>query len=198
MSNNTGKYAVPGDEGEILPNKPGFTSKQDIDRAEFSGFFEARYDAIDDLSANTHFDLKYLYSLHRKALGDLYTFAGKLRTVNMSKGGFAFPAARFLPLAMEGFEKEMLLPLNATYANTEDMIRDIAKMHAELLFIHPFREGNGRVIRLLTELIYLKHTGKSIDFVPMQQDMHAYIAAVQAAAHQNYAPMETVFKSVML
>lgn len=195
LNDDAGKYDVPANEGEILPNKPGYTTVQEISEAEFIGFLRAQEYFIDKLGQKTRFNLKYLYALHKKALHDVYSFAGKLRTVNMSKGGFSFPSALFLPQAMYSFEQEILLPLNHTYKDKSDLVRDLAKMHAELLFIHPFREGNGRTTRLLTAMIYLYHTRSYPDIDKLLNERkEEYIAAVQAAALQDYQKMYRLFR----
>lgn len=59
----------------------------------------------------------------------------------MSKGGFFFSAAKFLPGSMKSLEDEILLKLPSIYRDRESLIRDVATVHGELLFIHPFREG---------------------------------------------------------
>ena len=82
----------------------------------------------------------------------------------MSKGGFPFAAAKFLPESMSVFEKEILSKLKNTYNKKEDLVRDIATVHGELLFIHPFREGNGRTARLLANLMSRKAGYKSLKF----------------------------------
>jgi cell filamentation protein len=86
-------------------------------------------------------------------LNHLYTFAGKTRTVNLSKGGFMFPPALALDNALKEFNDDVLTNLPKVYESEEQLIRDIARVHAELLFIHPFREGNGRTARLLANLM---------------------------------------------
>lgn len=87
------------------------------------------------------------------ALGDLYEFAGKPRTVDMSKGGFRFPAALHLNTNLQQFDAAVLAGLKNEYESHQQLIEDIAVVHAELLFIHPFREGNGRTARLLANLM---------------------------------------------
>lgn len=89
-------------------------------------------------------------------LGHLYSFAGKYRDVNMSKGGFLFASAKFLSNNMEAFDTEILLNLPKEYSNKEELIKDIAIVHGELLFIHPFREGNGGTARILANLMARK------------------------------------------
>jgi cell filamentation protein len=188
------KYTTSDNETEstFLPNLLQLENVADISLAEFEGFIKAQQKAIDALTDNTVFDLLYLYNLHHDALAHLYTFAGKLRTVNMSKDSFAFPAASFLPQEMDNFEKEFLLQAD-TFADMEAFVRHLARMHAELLFIHPFREGNGRSIRLFTNLLYIAKTGQELDFVILEKDVAKYIKAVQQAGLKEYTQMEDLF-----
>lgn len=184
----TDKYFVSGDEDEILPNKLDLTTIEGINREEFIGFLSAQEYFIDRLSPKTSFTVKYLYSIHKKALGHLYSLAGKLRNVNMSKGNFPFPASRVLPEAMESFEKDMLKKFSVQYQDEKEFILDLSRMHAELLYMHPFREGNGRTIRLFTNLITLKQFGREIDFPwVVEHKGNAYIKAVQQAAAKDYS-----------
>ena len=97
------KYRASAHEGEILPNRLGLTDTTAIALAEFEGFLRADIVLTESLTPITKFTLKYLLE-HRLALGHLYAFAGRYRKVNISKGGFAFPAARFLPASMQQFE----------------------------------------------------------------------------------------------
>ena len=68
-------------------------------------------------------------------------------------------------------------------------------MHAELLFIHPFREGNGRTARLLADLIAIKFDFDKFSFENItDKEMSTYIKAVQSAAEKNYQPMIELFR----
>ena len=189
------KYSVAGreDENEVLPNLLNLTTIAAVSESEFVGFFQAQEQAIDLLSDETVFDVEYLYALHRDALGHLYTFAGKLRTVNISKGNFAFASASFLPQAMTAFENDFLLPLSTTPIERNILLPQIARMHAELLFIHPFREGNGRTVRLFANLLFLAKTGRELDFQIIENNIELYIQAVQQAGKSEYALMEELF-----
>ncbi len=195
MSINIDKYTVPENEaeGEVLPNLLNLTTFEEIAESEFLGFVHAQQKAIDELSDNTAFGLDYLYALHKSALGHLYSFAGKLRTVNMSKGSFAFPPASFLPNAMSDFESEFLNILKDIPTDEKTLLTNLARMHAELLFIHPFREGNGRTIRMFTNLTYLSKIGKELDFKILENSLEEYIAAVQQAGQKEYGLMEKLF-----
>lgn len=192
------RYDIHPDEGEILPNKLGFVDLEDINAEEFLGFTETEHWAIDALAADTEFSLAYLYELHRRALWRLYDFAGRLRTVNMSKGGFAFPAAEFLPENMQDFARTYLNPVNQQ-AWDETLLTDhLAALHAELLYLHPFREGNGRIIRLFTKLIYLAKTGKELDFSLITQgdNFGRYVRAVQQVVNGEYSLMRDLFREM--
>lgn len=189
------KYTIPDNEAEseILPNLLNITTTEEIDESEFLGFVYAQQKAIDDLSDDTIFDVSYLYNLHKDALGHLYSFAGNLRTVNISKGNFVFSPANFLPQSMKDFETEFLNGLKDISNDENILLQNLARMHAELLFIHPFREGNGRTIRMFTNLIYLSKTGKELDFKILVDNLETYIKAVQQAGQKEYSLMEKLF-----
>lgn len=192
------RYNVGGNEAELLPNKLGLTDTDDINAEEFIGFTEAEHWAIDGLSVDTTFSLEYLYKLHRKALWRLYEFAGRLRTVNMSKSGFAFPAAEFLPANLQDFEHAYLDPINQNTWDEKPLLDHLAALHAELLYLHPFREGNGRIIRLFTKLIYLAKIGKELDFALIAEgnNFDRYVKAVQQAARGEHSLMQELFREM--
>ncbi len=189
------KYTIPdnGAQNEILPNLLNLETIEEINESEFLGFVRAQQNAIDELSDDTVFDVSYLYKLHKEALEHLYSFAGKLRTVNMSKGNFAFAPASFLSQSMKDFETEFLDVLKNEITDDTILLQNLARMHAELLFIHPFREGNGRTARMFTDMFYLSKTGKLLDSTFLLDNLEAYILAVQQANQKEYTLMEKLF-----
>ena len=156
------KYELPRDQGEVLPNLLGLTTQEEIAMAEFEGFTEAEIILTEELDADVRFNSVYIQRIHQLALGHLYAFAGKWRDVNLSKGGFSFAAARFLPETMRAFDSQVVVGLKG--AEPDELIRDIAMVHAELLFIHPFREGNGRTARILANLMTRKSGRGALHF----------------------------------
>jgi cell filamentation protein len=191
----TMKYDTPSDQGEVLPNLLGLSDKRSVELAEAEGFFRAELVLYDELNDRTTFDIAYIRRLHTLALGHLYGFAGKWRDVNISKGGFAFPAARYLDASMSDFGGRILSQEPSVPAEREALIAFMARVHGELLFIHPFREGNGRAARLLLDLMALKHGYGKLDFRPMQEQFDAYVSAVQRAALDDHAPMERLIRA---
>ena len=198
MTKPTDKYSTPSNESDdyVLRNLLGLSTKEEIDAEEFNGFFLAQFELLDTLSDETRFTKEYILNMHRLALGNLYSFAGKLRTVNVSKGGFLFPSAKFLDTAFNDFDMSILAELPDKYEAKEALIKDISKVRAELLFIHPFREGNGRLARLLAGLISLK---AGYDFLSLEkirlERFNEYVAAVQKAAVKDYSAMEIIIQA---
>lgn len=194
MEKESGKYHQSGSEreGEILPNKPGITNPDEIHEAEAEGFARAELDAIEALTHETGFDASYIREIHRKALSHLYEFAGEYRSVNISKDGFMFAAAHVIPEAMKAFERDTLLAMPHKYETRDQLVHDIGTVHAELLFFHPFREGNGRTMRILANLMAYKQGYQEINFTPVGKGgkiRKRYFASVQGAAEKNYQPM---------
>jgi len=136
---------------------------------------------------------------HRLWLGDIYAWAGEYRQVNVSKGDFPFAAAARVPALMVEFERDVLArctPCNFKVRN--EVVRALAETHAELVLIHPFRDGNGRVARALSTLMALQAELPLLDFSTIANEKkEGYFAAVQAGLDRNYQPMEKIFAEII-
>ncbi len=193
------KYSVNPNEEEILPNLLNSNSLREIQEAEFEGFLYAELLLTTQLTDKTKFDVDYIKNIHFLALKDVYAFAGNFRTVNISKQGFMFPTARFLDQSMQEFQTEILNKLLNEYVKLDSVlfIEDLARVHAELLYIHPFREGNGRTARVLLNLILRKNGWEPLDFSKMNEELfQQYVIAVQSSAMKNYEPMKKVIEQL--
>ena len=74
----------------------------------------------------------------------------------------------------------------------------LAEVHAELVLIHPFREGNGRIARTLATLMALQAGLPPLDFSPIHgKKRQRYFTAVRAGLERNYKPMEEIFRWVL-
>ena len=191
------KYQTPKNQSEILPNFLDLKLAEEIALSEFEGFLKTEILLTENLSSLTKFNLKFILKIHKLSLGHLYSFAGRYRDVNLSKGGFSFAAARFLPETMKVFEDEVLMKLPNNYKDKKNLIKDIATVHAELLFIHPFREGNGRTARILANLMSRKQGFGPLLFEKIgENEFQLYISAVQMAAKKDYQRMEELIESI--
>ena len=80
----------------------------------------------------------------------------------------------------------------------DEIAKALAIVHTELVLIHPFREGNGRVARLLAILMSVQAGLPPLDFSNMiAAGKKEYIKAIHAGIERNYVPMEKVFTSVI-
>lgn len=117
----------------------------------------------------------------------------------MSKGGFPFASARFLSVTMQQFEIDILNHLPNKYSSKQELIASIAKVHAELLLIHPFREGNGRTARILANLMSRKAGYGALDFKKIgETQFEEYVLAIQAASNNEYQLMEKLIEFIFL
>jgi cell filamentation protein len=100
---------------------------------------------------------------------------------------------------MEQFEQDVLrrcTPCN--FADRAAVTRSLAETHIELVLIHPFRDGNGRLARALSTIMALQAGLPLLDFSMIAGDKKKeYFAAVQAGLEKNYAPMERLFAEII-
>ena len=151
-----------------LENKLGITDSAELARTEEKiskqkavKLFESGY--LDTLQAGT---FSALSAIHRYLFEDIYDFAGKLRTVNLAKGNF-----RFAPL----------MYLAASIANIDQMPQsdfdEIVEKYVEMNIAHPFREGNGRSMRIWLDLMLKQGIGKVVDWSRI--DKEDYLLAME-------------------
>jgi len=118
--------------------------------------------------------VKALQKIHAYLFGGLYDFAGKIRQVNIAKGGFQFAMAQYLPQTLEQIEH---MP--------ENTFDEIVDKYVEMNIAHPFREGNGRSTRIWLDLIFKKRLQRCVDWsrIPKNEYLDAMIrSAVDASA----------------
>ena len=106
--------------------------------------------AINDIEVGT---TKGLQQIHAYLFGGLYDFAGQIRDKNISKNGFAFASAQYLP---DNLKKIDDMP--------EGTLTEIVKKYIEMNIAHPFMEGNGRSTRIWLDLILKKNLAKCVDW----------------------------------
>ncbi|MDU2242457.1 MAG: Fic family protein [Paenibacillus sp.] len=102
---------------------------------------------------------KSLSEIHTYLFEDIYDFAGKVRDVNIAKGGFRFAPVVYLEAALEHITK---MP-----QSTFDQI--IAK-YVEMNVAHPFREGNGRSMRIWLDALLKKELERVVDWSKVDKD----------------------------
>ena len=117
----------------------------------------------------------------------------------MNKDGFPFAYPEQIPKLMTEFEKGPLCQFTpCRFSSLKEVIKALAIVHTELVLIHPFREGNRRVARMLATLMALQATLPPLDFNGITgKKKKEYIEAIHAGFKEDYKPMENLFKSVI-
>lgn len=105
---------------------------------------------IDSIPEGT---VKGLQQIHNYLFGGLYDFAGQIRTKTISKGGFTFCLAQYLPQQLELIER---MP--------ENSLDEVFDKYVEMNVAHPFMEGNGRSTRIWLDLMLKARHGCCIDW----------------------------------
>lgn len=126
---------------------------------------------IDSIEEGT---FRGLQQIHAYIFGGLYDFAGKMRTVNIAKGGFQFAMVHYLPATLKTIER---MP--------ENTFDEIVNKYVEMNVAHPFREGNGRSTRIWLDLMLKKHLGQCIDWSSVNKK--AYLEAMTASVADSMA-----------
>lgn len=146
----------PGSNKRVLKNLMGIKSRRTIDQQEALALFKAEKWAVRYFTRNHCFTGPDIQKIHKVFLGKIYDWAGRYRNVNLTKGDFPFAPARQIPRLMAEFSGKILARYTPCLSNNnEKAIEAISIVHSELLLIHPFREGNGRLARLLADLMAL-------------------------------------------
>lgn len=189
----------PGSRGRVLKNLLGIRSKREMDALEAVKLAEATDWAIRHYSADHRFTAKDICGMHRQWMGEVYPWAGRYRQVNIGKGGFAFAMAAQVQRLMEELERNVLRTHTpCAFDERERVVEALAVAHCELVLIHPFREGNGRLSRLLATLMALQAGLPLLDFSGISgKAKQAYFMAVQAGMGRDYEPMKEVFRAVL-
>ena len=151
-----------------LENKLGITNSAELAREEERiskkkaiELFENGI--LDQLEVGKFSSLK---AIHKYLFDEIYDFAGKLRTVNISKGSFRFAPLMYLEAALENIDK---MP--------QSTFDEIVEKYVEMNIAHPFREGNGRSTRIWLDQIFKTKLHMVVDWSKV--DKEDYLLAME-------------------
>jgi cell filamentation protein len=193
-----GEYE-PGSRGYVLKNLIGIKKKREMDFLEAQALEQTLEKVVDVYDRNYRFKARDICKIHQLWLGDVYAWAGRYRQVNISKDSFQFAAAFLIPKLMDKFERDCLRKFTpCRFETLEEITKALAITHTEFVLIHPFREGNGRVSRILATLMGLQAGLPLLRFDCVKGKVRQkYFAAVQAGINNNYEPMENIFRLII-
>ena len=151
-----------------LENKLGITDSATLARTEEKLSKEKavklfEYGILDNQKAGS---FQALAEIHKYLFEDIYDFAGKIRTVNIAKGGFRFAPVMYLESSLENIEK---MP--------QSDFDSIVEKYVEMNIAHPFREGSGRSMRIWLDMMFRKELSMAVDWSRI--DKEDYLLAME-------------------
>jgi cell filamentation protein len=135
------------------------------------------------------YDLPHLQHMHWFIAGDVYPFAGKLRTVWMGKGGNVFCPPEEIVGRADAMFDDRTDPGHLRPLDRDGLLDALTGLTADLIWLHPFREVNGRTIRTFTAQL-VRTAGWSLDWDGLDRDRNRAVA--RAANDGDRAPMRTL------
>lgn len=158
----------------VLENKLGIQNSAELAREEERISKKKAYELFekgisDKFEAGT---FETLSKIHKFLFDEIYDFAGKIRTVNLTKGNFRFAPVMYLETAIENIDK---MP--------QSTFDEIIEKYVEMNIAHPFREGNGRSMRIWLDLIFKKELNMVVDWNSV--DKTDYLLAMERSPIKN-------------
>jgi len=180
----------PGSNGQVLRNLVGIASSEDMDELELQLLGELYDEVLMRDFPDRALTVADLKRWHRLWLGNVYRWAGEERSVNLGKGGFQFAACGLLTGLLNEFERKFLAAWTpCSRLASAEVVAAIAVTHVELILIHPFREGNGRLSRLLADVMAVQAGHEPMDYSSWERFKPAYIGAIHSGISGDYDPM---------
>ena len=151
-----------------LENKLGITDSATLARTEEKLSKEKavklfEYGILDNQKAGS---FQALAEIHKYLFEDIYDFAGKIRPVTIANGGFRFAPVMYLESSLENIEK---MP--------QSDFDSIVEKYVEMNIAHPFREGNGRSMRIWLDMMFRKELSMAVDWSRI--DKEDYLLAME-------------------
>lgn len=152
----------------VLENKLGLTDSSELAREEERISKKKAVELFESGTIDT-FDVgtfSALQKIHSYLFGDIYEFAGKIRTVNIAKGNFRFAPVMYLEAALKNID-----------GMPQSTFDEIVEKYVEMNIAHPFREGNGRSTRIWLDCILKKELKQVVDWNKV--DKNDYLLAME-------------------
>lgn len=183
----------PGSAGQVLRNRPGITDPAEIDKVELELLLQLYDHVLQQDFPDHRLSVADISEWHRLWLGNLYDWAGRERSVNIGKDGFHFAASSRISSLLNEFEQKFLHRYTPCHdLDGSELEEAIAACHVEFILIHPFREGNGRIARLLADVMAVQAGRELLDYSAWDADKAVYFAAIQRGMEMDYSPMRAL------
>lgn len=182
----------------VLKNKKDITDAATLGLVEQEALIVAYKTVLGEVNAATPITIELIRHIHKRIFGELYEWAGRWRTVWISKPGTTWPSPDYLDGLMEAFDRDILRRHRATMLTTDDIFcRAVAEIQGEFLVIHPFREGNARSIKLLSDVLASQTGLPPLRYDESDVGRKQYIRAAIDAFEKGYGAMEDVIRAAL-
>jgi len=159
-------YCYPGTD--VLRNKAEITNAEDLDAYEGELSTLRSIEILESPIAG-QFDLAHLQRIHLALFQDVYDWAGKIRTVDISRGNSRFANVRFIESAANEIFNKLARENWLNGLDADALSKRLAHYLSEINALHPFREGNGRVQRIFISQLSLS-AGYQLDYSDLEQE----------------------------
>jgi len=184
------KYCYPN--SSVLKNKLNLRDAASLSEAE-RRITSLNLLRIKDNPVRGKFDLKHLRDIHRAVFQDIFTWAGQLRTVDISKGN-QFCLCQHLETYAGGIFSKLKADNYLLGKTQDEMPERLTYYLSEINVMHPFREGNGRTQRVFIEYL-AQAAGYYVDFSLVEGKEMIEASALSFA--REYGMMEGMFKRIL-
>lgn len=144
------------ENSNILVNKLNLKNEEELQKYE-AKITAAKLLGLRQKGITGNFDIKHFIDIHTYLFEDLYSFAGKFRNEDISKGVFSFAHWEYIDTELERLLNELKKENYLEGSNKQKLAMRLAYYISELNVLHPFREGNGRAIREFIRQLALKN-----------------------------------------
>lgn len=177
-------YSLDSLKDDCYPGTTVLINKLDIRNDKLLAEAEQTITAINYAQIENEFefvdvDFEYYKNIHKRLFYDIYEWAGKVRSVNLSKKGTAFCEYNEINELAEKRFGRLKRDIFLVDLDFETFVDEFTDLYVDLNYLHPFREGNGRTHRLFLTLL-VRNAGYSIDFSQCDLDM-LMIATIKSA-----------------
>ncbi len=182
--------------GDTMPNKLGISNAAELEHVEYDITAQKSHEILENAKYDK-FDFDCLLGIHRQLFSEIYDFAGKVRTVNISKPDSPVPFCYvdFIPSEAARIFGELAHDNYLVGLDQPEFSEKLAYYASELNALHPFREGNGRTTRLFLDLL-CNHAGYFIDFSLASR--RAILHADTEAFSGNLQPIKDLYRQIIL
>jgi cell filamentation protein len=195
----SGRYDTAGNPEDeyypgtsVLTNLEGIRDPEEILERETELHLAAYEEMFGSFDEHLTPDLPFFYYLHHMIFAPLYVWAGRPRTVGISKGGTPFCPPRNIGVTLGALFSELEKERWLAELNLESFLGRAAYYVCEINAVHPFREGNGRAMRFYLDVLSARTRGDLFDWTLTNEG--EYLRACVAGFSQDYGPMNAVLR----